>query len=81
MPKAQALNPLVKIIPDTDDPTSKDTKFFEKFSIIVATGIKSSLVLKIDKVCRSNNIKFICGDVFGMFGYTLADFQEHEYFE
>lgn len=79
--KAQALNPLVKIISYTDSPSSKDLKFFEKFTIIVATGIKTDLLLKIDKTCRAKNIKLICGDVFGMFGYSLADFQEHDYFE
>lgn len=81
MPKAQAMNPLVKIVADTDDPSSKDLKFFEQFTIIAATGIKSSLLLKIDKNCRAHNVQLIYGDVFGMFGYSLADFQEHEFYE
>lgn len=79
--KAQALNPLVKISSDTDSPSSKDLKYFEHFTIIIATGIKTDLLLKIDKICRSKNVKLICGDVFGTFGYSLADFQEHDYFE
>ncbi|KAJ8916730.1 hypothetical protein NQ315_013934 [Exocentrus adspersus] len=79
--KAQALNPLVKITADTDAPSSKDPTFFEKFTIIVATGIKTDLLLKIDKICRSKDIKLICGDVFGTFGYSLSDFQTHDYFE
>lgn len=79
--KARALNPLVKITSDSDPPSSKDLKFFEQFTIIVATGIKTDLLLKIDKTCRAKNVKLICGDVFGAFGYSLADFQEHDYFE
>ncbi|KAJ8950495.1 hypothetical protein NQ318_015239, partial [Aromia moschata] len=79
--KAQALNPLVKISADTDTPSSKNLKFFEDFTIIVATGLKTDFLLKVDKLCRSKNIKLICGDVFGTFGYSLADFQNHDYFE
>lgn len=81
LPKAQALNPLVKITADIDDPASKDLSFFEKFTIIIATGVKSSFLLKLDKACRNKNVKLISGDVFGMFGYSLSDFQDHEYYE
>ncbi|CAG9823641.1 unnamed protein product [Phaedon cochleariae] len=79
--KAQALNPLVKIVADTDSPSSKDQSFYKNFTIIVATSIKSDLLLKIDKTCRANNVQLIFGDVFGTFGYCVADFQEHEYHE
>lgn len=71
----------MKITADVDDPTSKNLSFFEKFTIVIATGIKSGFLLKIDKVCRSKNVKLISGDVFGMFGYSLSDFQDHEYYE
>lgn len=79
--KAQALNPLVKISADTSDPTSKDAKFFEGFTIIIATRIKTDFLLKLDKICRANKVKLIFGDVFGSFGYSVSDFQEHEYYE
>nr|CAH7737592.1 unnamed protein product [Callosobruchus chinensis] len=79
--KAQMLNPLVKISTDTDSPASKDSTYFKKFTIIVATGIKSDLLLKIDKICRSEKIKLIFGDTFGMFGYTVSDFGKHIYYE
>lgn len=77
--KLQALNPLVKITADTDDVASKPLSFFEKFTIVVGTRLKNSLVLKIAKTCRNAKVKFICGDVFGSFGYTYADFQNHEF--
>lgn len=79
--KAQMLNPLVEIKADTDSPSSKDSSFFKDFTIIVATCIKTDLLLKIDKVCRANNVKLIYGDVFGSFGYSVADFQDHDYHE
>lgn len=79
--KAQALNPLVNIVVDTENVADKDAKYFEKFTIVVATNISSTLLLKIDKICRNLNVKLIFGDVFGTFGYSLADFQNHEYLE
>ncbi|ERL89128.1 SUMO-activating enzyme subunit 1 [Dendroctonus ponderosae] len=79
--KAQALNPLVKVSADTSDLATKDPKFFEGFTMIIATRIKTDLLMKIDKVCRANNVKLIFGDVFGSFGYSVSDFQEHDYYE
>lgn len=79
--KAQALNPLVKITADTDSPASKVQTFFKKFTIVVATCIKTDLLLKIDRTCRASKVKLIYGDVFGFFGYSVSDFQDHEYYE
>ncbi|XP_060517388.1 SUMO-activating enzyme subunit 1 [Cylas formicarius] len=77
--KAQALNPLVKLSADTSAPAEKEAFFFESFTIIVATGIKTDLLFKIDRICRANKIKLIAGDVFGSFGYSVNDFQDHHY--
>ncbi|KAL1490596.1 hypothetical protein ABEB36_013262 [Hypothenemus hampei] len=79
--KAQALNPLVKLTADTSDPSTKDAKFFEKFTIVVATRIKVDLLLKINRICRSSNVKLIFGDVLGSFGYSVSDFLVHDYCE
>ncbi|XP_044750974.1 SUMO-activating enzyme subunit 1 [Coccinella septempunctata] len=81
LPKAQALNPLVKLTADTQNPSEKDVEFYKSFTIIITTAIKTDLVLKIDKICRSNNVKLISGDVFGMFGFCVADFLKHDYYE
>ncbi|RZC32011.1 SUMO-activating enzyme subunit 1 [Asbolus verrucosus] len=79
--RAQALNPLVKIITDTESVTAKSPEFFHNFTIVVATKIKVDSIIKIDNICRERNVKFIYGDVFGLFGFSVADFQEHDYFE
>ncbi|XP_050307205.1 SUMO-activating enzyme subunit 1 [Anthonomus grandis grandis] len=79
--KAQALNPLVTITADISDPTKKDAKFFEGFTIIIATRIKTDFLMKLDKICRASNVKLIFGDVFGSFGYSVTDFHEHDYHE
>ncbi|KAF5299386.1 hypothetical protein FQR65_LT09427 [Abscondita terminalis] len=80
LPKAQALNPLVKITADIEPLSKKPKEYFTNFTIIVGTGLMTKQLLNIDNICREFNIKFICGDVFGMFGYTLADFQNHDYY-
>lgn len=81
MPKAQALNPLVKIVADTEDVSAKNDSYFKTFTIIIGTGLKRETMVKIDTICRPAKVQFICGDVFGMFGYSLADFNQHEYYE
>ncbi|XP_017784327.1 PREDICTED: SUMO-activating enzyme subunit 1 [Nicrophorus vespilloides] len=79
--KAQALNPLVKITPDSESVDKKNAEFFAIFTVVIATGLNSVQVLEISKYCRDAKVKFICGDNFGMFGYSFADFQTHEFFE
>lgn len=81
MTKAQLLNPLVKITVIKEALTTKNEDFFKKFTIIVGTGLTCEQILSLSKTCRENEIKFICGNVYGMFGYSVADFQNHQYFE
>lgn len=79
--KAQALNPLVKISTFCETVNSKDESFYKEFTIIIATGLDKEQLLFVSKICRNNNVQLICGDVFGMFGYSLSDLQNHEYYE
>ncbi|KAI4465828.1 ubiquitin-activating enzyme e1 [Holotrichia oblita] len=79
--KAQALNPLVKLTADSDSVDSKDEDFFKQFTIVISTKLGTDEIIKISAWCRKSNVKFISGDVFGMFGYTVSDFQDHEYYE
>jgi hypothetical protein len=81
LPRAQSLNPLVKIATDTEPVSAKSADYFKEFTIVVATKIKFEHILKIDNVCRENSVKFIYGDVFGFFGFSVSDLQEHDYFE
>ncbi|XP_018332792.1 SUMO-activating enzyme subunit 1 [Agrilus planipennis] len=79
--KAQSLNPLVKIVVDTNNISVKQKEYFDSFTMIVATDLKSEDILKLDNICREKKIKFICGNVYGMFGYSILDLQEHEFLE
>ena len=35
--------------------------------------------LRLDELCRSNGVKFFCGDVWGYYGYCFTDLNHHEY--
>ncbi|XP_076810639.1 SUMO-activating enzyme subunit 1-like [Clavelina lepadiformis] len=71
--RAQELNPNVQICVDSGHVTRKDEKFFQKFDVICLTLSDEKLRLKMNTICRSKNIKFFSGDVFGFFGYFFTD--------
>lgn len=79
--KAGELNPLVKLVADVDSVDSKGKQFFTQFTLVVATGLKIDQMINISNWCRKEKVKFICGDVFGLFGFSILDLQSHEYFE
>lgn len=79
--RAQALNPMVELIADTGNLSDKDEEFFKKFNVIVITEASIKEQVRIDNICRQNKIKFFSADMWGMFGYSFADLQEHEFAE
>lgn len=79
--KLKALNPIVKLIADSDSLDEKDDEYFKKFTIVIGTKLSWDQIITVGDSCRKSNVKFICGDVLGMFGYTMSDFQEHEYYD
>lgn len=81
MSRAQQLNPMVQITADSEDIADKPDTFFEQFDVICATECPVEQLIRINQICREKSVKFFCGDVFGMFGYTFADLQIHEYAE
>lgn len=79
--RAQALNPLVKVTADTDRVDDKDDDFFTKWSVVIATECTKEQLIRISNICHKSSVKFFCADVFGFYGYTFADLQEHEFAE
>lgn len=79
--RAKSLNPMVEITADTDSLTNKTAEFFQQFDVVVIIGASTKELLRIDNICRENEIKFFSGDVWGMFGYSFADLQDHEFVE
>lgn len=79
--RARALNPMVEITSETKGVDDLPDSFFATFDIVCATGLKQEQLERINNVCRDNNKKFLCGDVWGTFGYMFADLVDHEYSE
>lgn len=79
--RAQTLNPMVEIAVDTDDLAGKSDEFFGGFDVVVVTEASTRTLVRCDNACRMLGVKFFAGDVWGMFGYSFADLQEHEFAE
>jgi molybdopterin/thiamine biosynthesis adenylyltransferase len=79
--RAQQLNPMVQVTADPQDVAHKPDTFFGEFDVVCATECSVEQLIRINQICREKSMKFFCGDVFGMFGYTFADLQTHQYAE
>lgn len=80
--RAQFLNPMVEVKADTDPVESKTDDFFFQFDAICLTRCSKDLMVRVDQLCASRNIKVFCGDVFGYHGYMFSDLgQEHHFVE
>ncbi|XP_066519816.1 SUMO-activating enzyme subunit 1 [Hoplias malabaricus] len=80
--RAQFLNPMVEVKADTDQVESKSDDFFLQFDAVCLTGCSRDLMVRVDQLCASKNIKFFCGDVCGYHGYMFSNLgQEHHYVE
>lgn len=79
--RVQALNPMVEILTDTTSVTEKGADFFMNFDVVCVLEAFTGELVRIDKICREHNIKFFSADLWGMFGYSFADLQEHEFAE
>lgn len=72
---------MVQVSVDTSRVQDKPDDYFGGFDVVVATECSLSELKRINTACRIRNVKFFCGDVFGMFGFTFADLQIHEFAE
>ncbi|GBP35573.1 SUMO-activating enzyme subunit 1 [Eumeta japonica] len=81
LPRARALNPMVDITSETTSVDDLPDSYFTQFDIVCATELKQEQLERINNVCRDHNKKFLCGDVWGTFGYMFADLVDHEYSE
>lgn len=79
--RAQALNPMVEIIVDNSNLDEKPDEYFRNFDVVVITESTTKTQIRIDNACRLMGVKFFAGDVWGTFGYSFADLQEHYFAE
>lgn len=79
--RAQQLNPMVELKADTEELPKKTDDFFKGFDVVCVIGANTEQLLRIDGVCREAGIKFFAADLWGMFGFSFADLQEHNFAE
>jgi ubiquitin-like 1-activating enzyme E1 A len=71
--KIQDMNPRVKLNIDSRYWEELKIEEFKKFQIIVATGLNSLQISKLNKISRDLNIPFISCCVHGMYGFIFND--------
>lgn len=81
LPKVQQLNPMVEVTADTESVEEKSDEYFLKFDVVCLTCSSIKTSIRVNEICRKNEIKFFSGDVNGFFGYMFEDLSEHEYAE
>lgn len=79
--RAQTLNPMVEIAVDKAKLEDKADEFFANFDVVILIEATIEQQIRIDNTCRLKGVKFFAGDVWGMFGYSFADLQEHTFAE
>lgn len=79
--RAQALNPMVEVKVDTGVIGDKTEEFFKEFDVVVVLEATIAEQVRIDNICRANNVKFYATDLWGMFGFSFVDLQDHEFVE
>ena len=79
--RAQQLNPMVRVEVCQDNVESLPKEYFQEYDVVCATQCGRSTLLKIDEICRANEILFYAADVWGYYGYMFADLGHHVYAE
>ena len=79
--RVQQLNPMVEVTADSASSEEKDTDFFKKFDVVIATTCSQAELVRINSICRAANILFYAGDVFGFFGFSFMDLVSHNFVE
>ena len=72
---------MVKIVADTSKIEDKDQEFFsdKNFDIICALVNDINYLTKLNDICRKNNVMFLSGFVFGLYGQMFVDFNDYKY--
>eukprot|EP00743_Colponemidia_sp_Colp-15_P005056 GILK01005444.1.p1 GENE.GILK01005444.1~~GILK01005444.1.p1 ORF type:complete len:320 (-),score=53.72 GILK01005444.1:236-1195(-) len=76
----RALNPLVEVNTIEEDVTQRDAAFFKQFTVICATDLLLEQQMALNNKCRDAQVPFMCGNVFGYYGFMFADLLTHSYF-
>ena len=77
--RLQRLNPMVEIIVDESDISTKEKEYFVNFDVVCASKIGTEEAVRVNGICRELGIRFYAGDVFGFTGFFFVDLLEHEF--
>ena len=78
LPRTKELNPNV-IVSAVEHKPEEDIKFLMNFDVVCLTRTNSAEKVLVSNFCHDNAIKFICGDVFGFYGYGFFDLGKHDF--
>lgn len=70
---------MVEVVADTGLLEDKADSFFTSFTVIIATNCTKTQIIRLNRIARDADIKFLVSDVFGFFGFIFLDLGEHIY--
>ncbi len=73
------MNPRVEIKVDTKSLDLVDTKFYQSFDMVCMTGCSPLDLVKVNKICHQNDIKFWASQIFGFHSFIFADLVKHDF--
>ena len=73
------MNPNVVVNADPNPLDKKPDSFFINFDVVCLIDCSIEQILRVNRICRENKIKFFAADVFGFFGFVFEDLLKHEY--
>ena len=79
--RCQELNPMVSVEAHQERLDTKSADFFSQFDIVCITNSPKSELIRVNEICRTLKIKFLCGDTFGFYAFMASDLLAHEYNE
>ena len=72
---------MVEVSTDERNIDNLDEDYFKNYNVICACHCSKTQIERINAICRKFNILFFAGDVFGMYGYSFTDLNDHKYVE
>nr|XP_054759524.1 SUMO-activating enzyme subunit 1-like [Lytechinus pictus] len=79
--RAQNLNPNVVVSSDEGNVCDKPEDFFKQFDIVCVTCCSVQTMMHVNQICHEAGIKFFAGDIYGFYGFSFTDLNEHSYVE
>lgn len=72
---------MVKVGADSGNLNEKDQEYFsnKNFDLVCVLANDLAQLERINNMCRANNVLFISGYVYGLYGYMFVDFNDFQF--